>query len=166
MIADYIDDVREDALGNLIALKRASRKEPAGSLMLAAHMDEIGIIVSYIDENGFARFHAIGGVPPFTLIGSRVLFGDGTIGVIGTEKLTSNKFPPMEKLYIDVGATSREEMPIRVGDAAGFMRPFVAQGTRWIAKSMDDRIGCAILIQLLREVLPQEFPMNFFQKEN
>ena len=152
MISDHVDEMRTDALGNLIALKRASTEPSAGTLMLAAHMDEIGLIVSYIDEKGFARFHGVGGVPPYTLIGSRMLFENGTVGVIGAEKLTDTKFPPMEKLYIDVGATSREDIPIRVGDVAGFQRPFVVQETRWIGKSMDDRIGCAILIQLLREI--------------
>jgi tetrahedral aminopeptidase len=152
MIAGYVDETHSDAMGNLIALKRATTPQSAGTLMLAAHMDEIGVVVSYIDEKGFCRFHGVGGVPVQNLIGGRVLFENGTVGVIGEEKRSSSKLPPMEKLYIDVGATSREDAPVRVGDFAGFQRPFVAQGTRWIAKSMDDRIGCAILIQTLSEL--------------
>jgi len=152
MIDTYVDETRTDALGNLIAVKRATTTQSAGTLMLAAHMDEIGVVVSYIDEKGFCRFHGVGGVPVQNLIGGRVLFENGTTGVIGEEKFSSGKLPPMEKLYIDVGATSRDDAPVRVGDFAGFYRPFVDQGTRWIAKSMDDRIGCAILIQMLKEL--------------
>lgn len=152
LIREHVDEIRTDALGNLIALRRAGVGQAAGKLMLAAHMDEIGVVVSYIDEKGFCRFHAVGGVPVHTLIGSRVLFANGTIGVIGQEKHAGAKLPPLEKLYIDVGVTSRADAPVKVGDFAGFQRPFVAQGTRWVGKSMDDRIGCAILVQTLQEL--------------
>jgi tetrahedral aminopeptidase len=162
MIAGYVDETHSDAMGNLIALKRATTPQSAGTLMLAAHMDEIGVVVSYIDEKGFCRFHGVGGVPVQNLIGGRVLFENGTVGVIGEEKRSSSKLPPMEKLYIDVGATSREDAPVRVGDFAGFQRPFVAQGTRWIAKSMDDRIGCAILIQTLSELQESMYDIYAF----
>ena len=152
LIAGHADEIRVDALGNLIARRPATQDPPAGKLMLAAHMDEIGLIVSFIDEKGFARFHSVGGLFPHTLIGSRVLFENGTVGVIGVEKRTSNNIPPLEKLYVDVGATSREDAPIQVGDVAGFQRSFVAQGARWVSKSMDDRIGCAVLVQFLQEL--------------
>lgn len=152
-IAPYVDDQRVDALGNLIAWKRASASPAAGRLMLAAHMDEIGLIVSYIDEKGFLRFHAVGGVFPLTLLGGRVIFENGTQGVIGIEeRWQEDKIPPLDKLFIDVGATSPADCPVRVGDVAGFHRPFFAQGTRWVGKAMDDRIGCAVLIEFLRQV--------------
>jgi len=125
--------------------------------MLAAHMDEIGLIVSYIDENGFARFHAVGGVRPTTLVGSRVRFEDGVTGVIGVEKIPSQQLPTLEKLYLDLGATSRENCPLQVGAVGVFERPFVSQQGRWLAKAMDDRIGCAVLIELLRRMQPPAY---------
>jgi putative aminopeptidase FrvX len=146
------DDVRVDALGSLIAHKQGSGG--GKRIILAAHMDEIGVMATYVDEKGFVRFTNIGGVFPLTCIGGRVAFADGTMGVIGIERkgVDRSKAPKLEQLFIDVGATSRDDCPIRVGDAAAFVRPFMAQGTRLTAKAMDDRIGCAILIETLRRL--------------
>lgn len=150
MVKDKVDEVKVDALGNLIALKKGSGGK---KVMLAAHMDEIGIVVNYVDEKGFLRFSAMGGVFPHTLVGNRVEFENGVVGVIGVEKLESpDKVPGFDKLYIDVGAENRESCPVKVGDIGVFSRPFVAQGNRLIAKAFDDRIGCAILVKLLEEL--------------
>jgi endoglucanase len=107
-----------------------------------------------VDEKGFARFTRIGGVYPINCVGARVAFADGTMGVIGIEEKreNTNKAHKLEQLYIDVGATSRDDCPVHVGDAAMFVRPFVAQGQRLISKAMDDRIGCAVLIETLRRL--------------
>jgi endoglucanase len=151
-VEPYADEVRVDALGSLIARKRGGG---AGKrIQLSAHMDEIGVIVSYIDEKGYARFSRIGGVGPLTTVGGRVVFADGTIGVIGIEQKRKNatKVPGLNEMYIDVGATSADDCPVAVGDSASFDRPFNGQGTRLIAKAMDDRIGCAVLIETLRRL--------------
>jgi len=149
-VEPLVDEVRVDALGSLIAHKAGDGQR----LLLDAHMDEIGVMVTYIDEKGFARFTSIGGVSPLTCIGSRVAFEDGTLGVIGVEQKRDdrNKVPKLEQLYIDVGATGRDDCPVQVGDPAVFVRPFTAQGTRLVAKAMDDRIGCAVLIETLRRL--------------
>ena len=152
-IEGLADEVRVDALGNLIALKRG--KGGGKKVMLAAHMDEIGIIVTHVDEKGFLRFAPVGGVRPLTLLGGRVVFADGTVGTIGMEKREpeeAKKIPTFDKLYLDVGAKDKESVPVKVGDVACFQRPFVAQGDRLIAKAFDDRIGCAVLIQVMREL--------------
>lgn len=149
-IAGYVSEMRVDALGNLIALKKG---QPQGKIeprkiMLAAHMDEIGVIVSQVDEKGFLRFAPIGGVNPLTLLGSRVVFADGTTGVIGRERPEKpDEFPKIEKMFIDVGAPDKEHLNRKVGDMAAFVRPMTDLGQRLIAKAFDDRIGCAILIQ-------------------
>ncbi len=154
-IAGYVDDVRVDALGNLIAFKKRLLKkgvEPK-KIMLAAHMDEIGVIVTHVDEKGFMRFSGIGGVFPMNLLGSRVVFADGTVGVIGREYPEKPEEPPrMEKMFIDVGAPDKQHLNKKVGDVAAFQRPFADLGQRLVAKAFDDRIGCAILIQTLREL--------------
>jgi putative aminopeptidase FrvX len=145
-----VDELKVDALGNLIALRKGKGGK---KVMLAAHMDEIGIVVNYVDEKGFLRFSALGGVFPHTLLGNRVEFENGVVGVIGVEKLESpDKVPTFDKLYIDVGAESREDCPVKVGDIGVFSRPLIAQGQRLIAKAFDDRIGCAVLVKLLEEI--------------
>ena len=145
------DEVRVDPLGSLVAHKQGSGGQ---RIVLDAHMDEIGVMVTYVDEKGFARFTSIGGVDPLTCVGGRVAFADGTTGVIGVEEKRENnsKIPTLKQLYVDVGATSRDDCPVQVGDAAVFVRPFQAQGTRLISKAMDDRIGCAILVETLRRL--------------
>ncbi len=150
----HADEIKVDALGNLIVRKRPTADSPNPlKVMIAAHMDEIGVMVSHITEKGFLRFANIGGVRPHTLNGGRVRFADGTIGVIGSDRLEdSGKIHPLSKHFIDVGATSREDCPVRVGDAACFDRSFEARGHHLTAKSMDDRIGCAVAIETLRRL--------------
>lgn len=144
--------VEVDALGNLIATVRG--KGGGRRIMLAAHMDEIGVVVSHVDEKGFLRFQPIGGVQTRTLVGGRVRFANGVRGAIGAEQkhLGPGDLPRMDQLFIDVGARSRETCPVHVGDMACFDRDFVDLGDRLMAKAFDDRIGCAILIQVLKEL--------------
>lgn len=150
-IKGLADEVRTDALGNLIA--RVGTKKPNGMrVMISAHIDEIGLMITHVDSNGFARFIAIGGVSPLTCIGGRVLFMNGARGVIGVERLELNAMPTLDKLYIDVGATSREDCPVKVGDVCGFERPFVDLGKRLVAKSMDDRIAAVVAIEAMRAI--------------
>ncbi len=151
------DELRVDPLGSLIARKQGPDGRQPGEgkrVVLAAHMDEIGVIVTYVDEKGFARFTRVGGVRALNCVGARVAFADGTVGVVGVERKRddASKIPDFKQLYIDVGATSRDDCPVGVGDVAIFVRPFVVQGTRLISKAMDDRVGCAILIETLRQI--------------
>lgn len=166
-IKDAADEVRVDALGNLVV--RKGQKSPAGKrIMLAAHMDEIGLIATHVDENGFVRFSTIGGVRPHTLYGGRVRFLNGTAGVIGGERLENmERVHSFEKLFIDVGATSKEDCPVRVGDVAAFERPFLDLGKRLVAKSMDDRISVAVMIETLRQLSqsPHEIYFVFSTQE-
>lgn len=150
-VEPHADELRTDAMGSLIAVKRG--RGGGKRVMLSAHMDEIGLIVSYVDDKGFLRAQPVGGVNPLTLWGGRVQFADGQVGVIAPEKGDEfRKDPDISKVYIDIGATSREEAQGRLGQAAGFMRPFVDLGKRVVAKAMDDRIACAILVETLRQL--------------
>jgi tetrahedral aminopeptidase len=142
-------EARVDPLGNLIV--HVPGKGGGRRVMLAAHMDEIGVVVTHVDQKGFLRFGNVGGVHPMPLEGSRVRFADGTAGVIGMEKLDDpGRTPAMEKFYIDVGADEKHPPRVKVGDIACFSRQFEEVGGRLVAKAMDDRIGCAILIHVLR----------------
>lgn len=149
-IQGLADEVRVDAMGNLIV--RKGRASSSGKrIMVAAHMDEIGLIVTHVDERGFARFTTIGGVFPRNLPGGRVRFANGTRGVIGLEPTNStSEVPSLDRMFIDVGASSKKDCPLRVGDVAAFERPFLDLGERLVAKSMDDRIGCAVALEALR----------------
>jgi len=153
-------ETRVDAMGNLLVHQKGNGG--GRRVMLAAHMDEIGVVVTHVDQRGFLRFGSVGGVRPLSLTGGRVRFSDGTVGVIGLEKLEdAAKVPPLEKYFIDVGAASREDCLIKVGDIGCFQRPCEELGDRMIAKAMDDRIGCAVLIQALRELRASPHDLSF-----
>jgi len=158
-IEPLVDEMRVDSLGNLVAVRKQT---DAPRLMLVAHMDEIGLMVTHVDQQGFARFVALGGVMPIHCVGGRVRFLNGVQGVIGVEKNpTSSEIPPLEKMFIDVGASSAEDCPIRIGDVAVFDRSFVDLGKRVVSKAMDDRVGVAVLIEALRRIEKSAFEMYF-----
>ena len=151
LVRDHADEMHTDALGNLIVLKKGTGG--GKRIMLSAHMDEIGIIATFIDKNGFVRFGRLGGLSPITVLGRRVVFANGTIGVIAWEKgRYPTSIPTWEEIYLDVGATSPEDCPIELGDAACFEDKYYEHGNRLIAKAMDDRMGCAVAVQTLLEM--------------
>ncbi len=148
------DEVRVDALGNLIARKKPAKgaKNPK-RIMLAAHMDEIGVIASHIDKKGFVRFTNVGGTFGRYTLGARVRFMNGAIGVVGYDRWEDlDGVLPIHKMYIDVGAAGRKDCPVHVGDFGAFERSFVEMGNRLVAKSMDDRVGVTVLIETLRNI--------------
>lgn len=142
-IKEYVDEVTTDALGNLTARKKGGGMK----IMFAAHMDEIGVVATYIDEAGFVRFSNVGGIYTKELIGRRVRFDNGISGVIFTE--TENKNMLLSKLYIDIGAKDREEAEkmVSVGDTAAFEGGFYQSGSRVVSKALDNRAGCYALIE-------------------
>jgi len=150
-IAGTVDDVRVDALGNLVAFRRGTGG--GKRVMLAAHMDQIGLMVTYIDEKGYMRFAPVGGIFPLTCWGTQVRFGDGTVGTVGLDgRAKRSEAPALKDMFIDVGVSSRADVKQKVGDVATFIYPFVAQGNAWFASNHDDRVGCIVLAQLLREL--------------
>ncbi len=145
------DEVSVDPMGSVIAWKR-SGQEGAPRVMLSAHMDEIGLMVTHVDKDGFLRFTNIGGLFPNTLHGNRVRFADGTVGTIGVDaEVEASAAPKLEQLFVDV-SDGGQKHGIRVGDAAGLARELVIRGDRLTAKSMDDRIGCAVQIEVMRRL--------------
>lgn len=146
------DEIKVDALGSLIVRKKPAKgSKNSRKIMIAAHMDEIGLMVSHIDEKGFVHFMPIGGVFRKYVVGGRVRFLNGTHGVLGYDNLSNvNELPTLDKVYIDVGATSKKDCPVQVGDVAAFDRPYIEMGDRLVAKSMDDRVGVLVAIEALR----------------
>lgn len=151
-ISAYVDEITTDALGNLICRKKGQGKK----ILFAAHMDEIGIIVTYIGEQGYLRFGAVGGLTVAELPHRRVRFANGKIGVIGIEgeEEDFHKKPTLQKLYVDLGYSSKEaaEQEITVGDTAVFTGSFEQNETAVISKALDDRAGCYILLETVKQL--------------
>lgn len=161
----HADELSVSPLGSLHAVVN-----PGGGtrVMIAAHMDEIGVIVSHVDEHGFARFQPIGGVFSNTLFGHRVKFGNGAIGVIGIDaEIDRTKAPTLAQAFLDFGVRSKGDCPVDVGDIGGFERGFLAFNGRYVAKSMDDRIGVAVAIEAMRRLrdTPNELLFAFTTQE-
>lgn len=173
-VKPYADSVRTDALGNLIVFKKGAVSAP-GHLMLAAHMDEVGLMVKRVTEEGYLKFDAVGGVDRRVLIGKPVTVGPNKVpGVIGLQAIhlttaeERKKSPKLDELYIDIGATSQEEAEkrVNVGDFGAFVSDTVAFGDGLVkAKAIDDRLGCAVMVKLLEEDLPMDVTFAFTVQE-
>ncbi|NLN83802.1 MAG: M42 family metallopeptidase [Firmicutes bacterium] len=158
-IEPYVDSIRIDPLGNLIAVKKAEGPK----VMLAAHMDEIGIMVTHIDDKGFLRFAPLGGINPNVLLGTRCVFANGTRGVYGSERLNPGESLTLAKMYIDIGAKDKEDaaQKVKIGDSAGADYPMVDLGDRLVSKAMDDRIACVILIETIKQLKNPKVESHF-----
>jgi len=161
-IKGYVDQVRVDALGNLIAQRRGTGSHRK-KIMLSAHLDEIGVMVTFIDSRGFARFGTLGPIKSLTLLGARVQFANGTSGVIGREeKNASRNEIEMDSLFIDLGVSAAEEQAaVRVGDSAAFVREIFDTADCLVGKALNDRVGCAILIETLRQLKKSPYDLYF-----
>lgn len=160
-------DYHKDNLGNVIAFKKG-KKTPKNKIMVAAHMDEVGLIITGITEDGSLRFSTVGGINPKVIIGREVVLENGVRGVVGTKPIhlqdaeERETAVPCDKLYIDIGADSAEEAEEKVslGDCAYFVGDYCDLGTEQIiAKAIDDRAGCAMMLLMLQEEL--EFDAYF-----
>ncbi|MBT1248454.1 MULTISPECIES: M42 family metallopeptidase [Thermosipho] len=152
----YIDGYKVDKLGNLIVWKNGSSGK---KILLDAHMDEIGVVVTNIDDNGFLKIDMVGGVSPYTIFRSKVRFGN-VVGIVDVEGETGQilaeniKNMSFDKIYVDIGAKSKEEAEkiCPIGTFGTFDGYFVENGDYFISKSMDDRIGCAVIIEVFKKL--------------
>lgn len=158
-IKTIADEITVDSIGNIIAKRCGEKKEPR--VMVTAHMDEVGFIISGITEKGFLEFKTVGGIDTRVIISKRVRVGAEKIpGVIGMKAIhlqspdERTSVPKVSALYIDIGAASREEAEkkVNLGDYAAFDTEF-CEMTKGIykAKAIDDRAGCAILLDLIKD---------------
>ncbi|MCK5129396.1 MAG: M42 family metallopeptidase [Clostridiales bacterium] len=161
-IEKYADSITQDVMGNLIAVKKGSIGKK--KIMLAAHMDEIGLIVTHIDDNGYLRVASVGGVNPQRSMFHRVKFENGMTGVLGheTKDFSIGKMK-IDHLFIDIGATNKEEAQklVQVGDIAKFSAPFVTMGDRVSSPALDNRVGCVVLIDLISKIKGNEDDIYF-----
>jgi len=165
-IKDYVDEYTVDAMGNLIGWK--GNKDNV-KLLFAAHMDEVGFMISHIEKTGEMRFQPVGGIDPRVILGKRVLIGKNKIpAVIGvkavhllTEKESDN-IPEYKDLFLDAGFISDKEVEkagIKRGDYAVFPTEYREINGTIFAKAIDDRIGCSIMVELVKKTYP--YPVAF-----
>ena len=151
-IEPFVDEIKTDALGNLIAHKKGEGEK----VLFAAHLDEIGLICTYITDEGFLKVEPIGGVSPYTAAFSRVRFTNGVMGVVGVAHTGDNTMKNLKisDLYVDIGAKNKEEAQkyVSVGDTMGFVGEFFKTGDCVVSKSMDNRAGCAVLIDAIKQI--------------
>ena len=163
----HADHLHADSIGNLIVFKKGA-KSTGNRLMLCAHMDEVGVIVTRITDEGFLKFDFVGGVDRRVAIGKPVVIGEKKVpGVIGlkaihlTTKEERKKAPKTDSLYIDIGARDKEsaERLVELGDYGAFVcQPEEFGDGLFKARAIDDRVGCAIMLKLLEEELPSPSP--------
>ncbi len=147
-IKSYADEINVDALGNVIARKKGSGKK----IMFSAHMDQIGLIITHVDERGFLRFSNVGGLDAKEIIGLRMVFDNKLEGVICSEELKDKEKVTMSKLYLDVASTSKDFVKnnFKVGDMCVFKTEYYENENCVICKAADNRIGCYVLIEALK----------------
>ncbi|MBQ7975878.1 MAG: M42 family metallopeptidase [Clostridia bacterium] len=145
------DECYTDALGNLIARKGSGGKK----ILVCAHMDEIGIVVTFKDEKGFLRFAPVGGLRAKDLMGRRVVFADGTVGVIGVENGTEKY--TVQKMFIDTG----NKGDIKIGDMGVFVGDFYEKDGAVISKALDNRGGCYVAIEAMKQLKNTENEIYF-----
>lgn len=152
--APYADDIMTDAVGNLIVLKKGSGGSNGKKIMFAAHMDEIGFMVKKIESDGRLKVCNLGWNWTGSAYNSRVRFQNGMSGVVSCEGTIEEAANKAEKLYIDIGATSKEDalQYVDIGDVCGYMGEYLSlKNGRICSKSLDNRIGCYQLLEALKE---------------
>ena len=170
----YADSIRTDTIGNLIVFKKG-KKSTGNKLLLSAHMDEVGLMVKKIEDDGTLRFSSVGGIDRRVLLGKRVFLGEKRIpSVVGnkpihlTTKEERQSVPKLDQLYLDLGVETREEAEklVSLGDVATFDPEWMEFGNGMLkAKAIDDRVGCAVLLTLLKEDLPMDCTFVFSAQE-
>lgn len=161
-LKDHVDHIEKDRMGNIIALKKGKPESP--KVMLAAHMDEIGLMVRHIDKKGFIKFSKIGGINDQMVLNQMVYIHTKkgpVIGVIGSKPphrmkaAEKKKITSYEDMFIDIGATSKKEAEelIEIGDPITFKHDFFELPNSLVTgKALDNRVGCLIMMETLKRV--------------
>lgn len=173
-VMPHSDSIETDAMGNLIVFKRG-KVSPENKLLVCAHMDEVGLIVTGFMDDGSLRFDCVGGIDRRVLIGKRVYVGaQRLLGVIGNKAIhlvsheEERNVPKVEDMYIDIGCPTRDEAEkaVRLGDYCAFDDTVVEFGDGFLkAKAIDDRVGCAAMIKLIESELPCDVTFAFTVQE-
>jgi len=161
-LKDKVDSHQVDRIGNLIVSKKgkAGNETKAFGILLCAHMDEVGLFITDITEDGFLKFQTVGGIDLQILVSKTVICGNNVPGVIGSRAVhlqkpeERKKILSLEELYVDIGASSRDEAEdvVKIGDYVTFESKFENIGSAlYKAKAFDDRAGCSIAIRIFED---------------
>lgn len=165
LAAPYAQEITTDTLGNLIVHKPGQGPK----VMLCAHMDSIGFIVTHVEEEGFLRVGKLGGVAPVEALYTPVRFQNGVRGVFVKEEKAEDKGLKLDACYVDIGAKSREEALsiVQVGDTAVYDSPTFCNGDKVVSPYLDNRIACAILLKVLESLkeTPNDLSLVFTAQE-
>lgn len=171
-IKDYVQSYTVDNLGNLIVFKKGKSSSDK-KVLVSAHMDEVGLIATYINYDGTIKFDTVGGINPDVIIGRQVSV-NGLFGVVGTQAIHNipqsqrGKEPNVQEMYVDIGTNSKEETLkyVSLGDSINFFSKYENFGNDYIkSKALDDRVGCAILIDLIKSNLEFDTYFTFVVQE-
>lgn len=171
-IKDYVQSYTVDNLGNLIVFKKGKSSSDK-KVLVSAHMDEVGLIATYINYDGTIKFDTVGGINPDVIIGRQVSV-NGLFGVVGTQAIHNipqsqrGKEPNVQEMYVDIGTNSKEETLkyVFLGDSINFFSKYENFGNDYIkSKALDDRVGCAILIDLIKSNLEFDTYFTFVVQE-
>lgn len=157
-VSQYVDETNTDSMGNLFAVKKGNETK----VMITAHMDEVGLFVDLVENNGFVRFKKIGGIDDRVLLSKKVLVGKSkSPGIIGMKPIhlqspneRGQNVISSDDMYIDMGLTGKDDKLVKVGDTAIFATKFSQSGDILMGKAFDDRAGCAVLTELLKRTYP------------
>ena len=158
-VKNHVDEYKVDSLGNLIAHKKGSGKK----IMISAHMDQIGLMVTDIDKDGFIRFGNIGGISPSISLSQKVLFENGTVGAIFSEPVDDLSKLKLENMYIDIGARNKEEAEekVNIGDICIYYSSFIDNEHVVFTSYLDDRVGCYVAIEALKNLSKTDNDLYF-----
>lgn len=158
-VKDYVDDIKIDSLGNLICRKKGNGKK----IMIAAHMDQIGLMITDIEKEGFLRFTNIGGISPLVSLSQKVVFKNGIIGVVDAEEKKETGKIKLEDMYIDIGVNSEEEARklVEVGDSCVYYNTYMEDENRVVSGAIDDRIGCYMAIEAIKRLSKTDNDLYF-----
>lgn len=172
-IKPYADKITTDNLGNLIVLKKGT-KQTDKTLMISAHMDEVGFMVTDITSDGYVKFDEVGGIDKRIVIGKSVTIGENNVcGAVGIKPIhlskgdEATKIPPLSDMYIDIGAKSKEDALsyINYGDSINFDSPYLQTETSVMSKAIDDRFGCLVLIDMIKSGVEYDTYFTFVVQE-
>lgn len=162
-VADFVrefckeHDVRTDPLGSVIVDVKG-RQRAKNKVMICAHMDEVGVMATFVTSDGLVKFITVGGIQSAVLAGRTVRFENGTVGTIGIKPVhlcspeEKTSLPEADSLYIDIGATDKADALtcVQPGDTAVFTSEFVRMGDKLLSKAIDDRAGCAVMLDMIK----------------
>lgn len=172
-IKDCADEVNVDKSGNIIAFKKG-KERAKNKLLLSAHMDEVGFIVTGVNSDGTLSVDEVGGIDRRIISGKRVILcKSGINGVFGIKPIhlskgdSRNEIPKLSQMYIDIGAADKEdaEKNVTVGELAAFEGFYEENEQSIITKALDDRAGCLVLTEMIKEELPYDMYFSFVVQE-